>query len=110
MGCCGGRGARVLGAALPAARLAGASMPGANGMVLLEYVGPNTGRQGFMGPVTETKYSFKGARRRFYVDRRDAPEMLKIMADHMKIFRVVPVKPVKAPVVAEMLEEVLEVA
>lgn len=97
MPCCGGSPR----AAAPAKGkgAAPAGMPGQEGMVLLEYIGRNVGRTYWYGPVTSTRYEFSGGKRVRYVDKRDAPGMLKVMYDRQPAFRryVAPPAPAPAP-------------
>lgn len=46
--------------------------PGAEGFVLIEYVGGNTGSMRFWGPVSGTRYTAGGEYKRIYIDQRDA--------------------------------------
>ena len=85
MGCCGGRGARLI---KQAQKIAPTLLAGADGMVLLTYVGANTGRQYFYGPITKTRYTVKGSRRQVYVDKLDAALMLDMVADHQHVFKL----------------------
>lgn len=47
-------------------------LPGQDGMVILEYAGGNAGDLTWHGPVTRTTYILGGAKKRGYVDKRDA--------------------------------------
>jgi hypothetical protein len=46
--------------------------PGADGMILIEYIGNNAGTSSWYGPVTRTRYVAGGSKRKFYIDPRDA--------------------------------------
>ena len=46
--------------------------PGADGMILIEYIGGNAGNQSWYGAITKTRYVAGGAKRRIYVDAADA--------------------------------------
>lgn len=46
--------------------------PGADGMILIEYVGNNAGSSSWYGPVTHTRYVAGGSKRKLYIDPRDA--------------------------------------
>lgn len=46
--------------------------PGADGMVLIEYIGGNSGNQSWYGAVTKTRYVAGGTKRRIYIDASDA--------------------------------------
>jgi glycosyltransferase involved in cell wall biosynthesis len=46
--------------------------PGSDGMVLIEYVGGNTGKMPWYGPVTGVRYTVGGSQKRLYIDIRDA--------------------------------------
>lgn len=48
------------------------SMPGGDGMLLIEYVGGNAGKMPYYGAVTGTRYTVGGNLRRVYIDVRDA--------------------------------------
>jgi hypothetical protein len=62
--------------------------PGADGMLLIEYLGGNAGKMSFYGAVTGTRYVAGGTQRRIYIDVRDAVTGLKAkpgfleMTDH----------------------------
>jgi len=84
--CCGGRGSRIVSSAARSASIPIA--PGSDGMVLLEYIGANTGRQVIYGPITRTRYSYKGSARLFYVDAKDAGPMLEMVRDRAPMFRL----------------------
>lgn len=64
--------------------------PGADGMVLVEYLGKNAGNMAWYGAFTGTRYIAGGSQRKFYIDARDAltgsrskPGFLE-MVDHGK--------------------------
>lgn len=46
--------------------------PGADGMILIEYVGNNAGSSTWYGPVTRTRYVAGGSKKFLYIDPRDA--------------------------------------
>lgn len=70
--------------------------PGAEGMILIEYIGGNAGSMSFYGPVSGARYRAGGITTKIYIDARDAstgskkkPGLLEI-ADHgAPIFRLV---------------------
>ena len=47
-------------------------MPGADGMLLINYKGGNVGKMPWYGAVTGTRYIVGGQQRQFYIDVRDA--------------------------------------
>lgn len=74
MGCCGGRRSpqsqtsQISGGTYSMAKLETA---GATGMVLVEYMGQNYGKQTYYGPVTGAPYTFSARANKRWVDRRD---------------------------------------
>ena len=78
MGCCGGGGSSVTrsqtyqrnngrGGTYTMAE----GLPGAKGLVVLEYQGGNYGEETYFGPATGSTYSFSAKKRRRWVDHRD---------------------------------------
>ncbi len=66
--CCGNKDNRV-----PfVAPVQDALAPGADGMLLIEYVGGNAGKMTFYGPVSGTRYVAGGVIKKLYIDSRDA--------------------------------------
>jgi hypothetical protein len=108
MACCGG-GSRGKGAASRAAR----STPtprigiGVEGMVVLQYVGGNSGTEAWFGPETGQRYQFSMLRPVAYVDKRDAPGLLAKSAHGRKVFRryVEPPKPARAKPITTAIEK-----
>lgn len=47
-------------------------MPGADGMVLIEYTGGNVGKMPYYGAVTGVRYTVGGSQKQLYIDVRDA--------------------------------------
>lgn len=47
-------------------------LPGGEGMVLVEYLGGNSGLMRFIGPITRTRYSFGSVQVQGWIDRKDA--------------------------------------
>lgn len=88
MGCCGGRssrrGRRGRRQSVAVQEL---NMPGQDGMVLLEYVGGNSGKMTFWGPETRTRYVFGGTKRVGYVDTNDVPGMVGMREGQRPVFR-----------------------
>ena len=90
--CCGNKENRVAFIAPTQGDLA----PGADGMVLIEYIGGNAGKMTFYGPISGVRYVAGGVITRLYIDQRDAitgirnqPGFLE-MQDHGKaLFRAV---------------------
>jgi len=78
MGCCGGSRPRVM---ISQTRkppnggggtyAMGAGMPGAEGMVLVEYLGGNVGEQTYYGAVTGSAYTFSKKKNKRWVDPND---------------------------------------
>ena len=97
MGCCGSGNQRTVTIpdGLPAATL---KLAGADGMVLVEYLGGSSGETVFTGKVTHTRYVFGGKRTRGYVDARDAEALLTIREYKADLFRrVAPEPPASKP-------------
>jgi glycosyltransferase involved in cell wall biosynthesis len=74
----------------------GALPPGAEGMVLIEYIGGNAGTMTFYGPVTNTRYRAGGVTKRLYIDSNDAytyqkktPGLLELSDHGTPIFKLV---------------------
>ncbi len=95
MGCCGGnpkrwKGARVgatNGKPLSVQLGGGRSLPGAEGLVLLEYIAPDQADlRPFHGRVTGTPYWFGRVRLQGYVDARDAKGFCEFMGG--RAFRI----------------------
>jgi GT2 family glycosyltransferase len=107
MGCCGGSRRLVRTAQRgPVAQTRGAvaMRTGETGMVMLEYIGSNIGKETYWGPVTNTRYEFGGSKRVGYVDNRDADAMLSLVQGRRPVFKVYaapkPVEPAVKVVVA----------
>ena len=67
--CCGNKNKATTSYTAPAA----ASLtPGADGMLLIEYIGGNTGKMPWYGAFTKIRYTVSGIQRQFYIDARDA--------------------------------------
>ncbi len=96
MGCCGSGSGRRSATGKGAAGVP-PTLPGAEGMVLMEYVGRNVGRTTWVGAVTKTVYTCSGSKRQFYVDRRDVPGLVGIVYDRATAFRVIPQPPEPPP-------------
>ncbi len=94
MGCCGGSRRTT-----PSSSGGRAAQPlvGAEGMVLLEYVGGNAGTMTWYGPVTRTRYLFGKSRPRGYVDSRDVAGMLEMREGREALFQVVREETKSAP-------------
>lgn len=82
--CCGG--GRPMGKAGQGAKGKAQNLPGRKGMVVLEYVGSNDGKQTFWGDVTATQYRFGGSRKRGYVAVADVPGLLSLTKRKRKLF------------------------
>lgn len=66
--CCGNKENRV-----PfVAPVQGELQPGADGMILIEYIGGNAGTMTFYGPVSGIRYQAGGVTKKLYIDQRDA--------------------------------------
>jgi hypothetical protein len=86
--CCGNK---TKAAVTPPAYNAGAQpplVPGADGMLLIEYVGGNAGKMSFYGAITKTRYVAGGSLKKIFIDVADAvtgiranPGLLEL-ADH----------------------------
>jgi len=75
MGCCGNRKSGVspsAGAKNMGTYVGPPSLPGASGMIQVEYQGGNYGLQTFYGPATGTAYTFSVKHKRRNIDVRDA--------------------------------------
>lgn len=71
--CCGNGSKKAKAQVAPQAPQApSAPVPGAEGMILIEYIGGNAGKMSFYGPVTHARYVAGGAQRQIYIDKRDA--------------------------------------
>jgi hypothetical protein len=69
--CCGNKTSRPNIPWTPPAQLL--QQPGADGMILIEYIGKNAGTTTWYGPVTRTRYvTNSGPKKKFYIDPRDA--------------------------------------
>lgn len=90
--CCGQRNIapspKVKAAAVKPAK----QLPGAEGMVLLEYIGANTGQVSWFGP-SGTRYETSGSKRKIYVDTKDADFFLAVIEARKKVFRLIPPSP-----------------
>jgi glycosyltransferase involved in cell wall biosynthesis len=75
MACCGGGRPRVQSQTYQANKAGGgimaAGMPGASGLVLVEYQGKNFGNQSYYGPATGSVYTFNAKKNKKWVDRSD---------------------------------------
>jgi glycosyltransferase involved in cell wall biosynthesis len=93
VGCCGGRGG-----SRPRANPRGMkSLPGQQGMTLLEYVGGNYGDQTWHGAVTRQRYVFGLSKPISYVDSRDAKQLLNSHYHGKPLFRVAKEQQPKIP-------------
>ena len=70
--------------------------PGADGMLLIEYIGGNVGKMPYYGAVTGTRYVVGGTQKRLYIDTRDAltgsrsaPGFLEIVDHGTPLFKKV---------------------
>ena len=112
MGCCGGSRPLIQSQTYQAGNggggtyAMGAGMPGAGGMVLVEYLGANFGGETYYGPVTGSAYLFSAKKRQRWVDPRDLNHeiangakigLLELVAGKKPIFKVVR-QPVQAKV------------
>lgn len=99
-GCCDGQSKRARSMGNTNSLKSISAMPGANGMVLIEYIGTNLLDSTWFGPVTQTRYVFGGVSKRGYVDSSDAPGFLKFTdtkdVNGAKAFKLVTV-PKKLP-------------
>lgn len=84
--CCGRPSAGNNGKAASMAIRHSKDLPGQEGMVILEYVGNNAGDTTWTGSVTRTSYLLGGARKRGYVDKRDAPGLLASRKHNKPVF------------------------
>lgn len=73
-----------------------ALMPGSDGMILVEYVGGNSGKMPWYGAVTKQRYIVGGSQKQFYIDASDAltgsrtnPGFLEIVDHGTPLFRQV---------------------
>lgn len=62
------------------------ALPGAQGLILLEYTGANTALVSWWGP-TGTRYETSGAKRKFYVDQADADFFLSYREAGQSVFK-----------------------
>lgn len=88
MGCCGG--ARRTPAALAAGTAratAQADLPGAAGMVVIEYIGVKDSIGTYWGDVTKTPYRFGGKRKRGYIDVRDFDGFMNVAEGRRTVFK-----------------------
>ncbi len=102
MACCGGGRS-------PARKSNGhggaVSLPGASGMLRIEYTGLNSGDMPWYGPATGTRYVFGGVRKTGYIDPKDArtgnkskPGLLEMYEHGKAQFRAAPLPaPVPTP-------------
>lgn len=67
--CCGNKALAATPYTPPAAHTL---MPGADGMILIEYIGGNAGKMPWYGPVTGVRYVAGGTQKQLYIDARDA--------------------------------------
>ena len=72
--CCGNKTIQV---PFVAPSLIAPSAPGADGFILIEYIGGNVGSMRFWGPVSGTRYTAGGEYKQIYIDQRDAITGLK---------------------------------
>jgi len=105
MGCCGPRSAvqsqtRQTG---NGGSIMAAGMPGAKGLVLVEFLGKNYGNQTYYGPATGIAYVFSAKKRQRWVDAKDVHfemsngrqiGLLDLISAKRKVFRLatVPIK------------------
>lgn len=62
---------------------------GAEGMVLIEYLGGNAGDEPWYGPAPRrTRYIFGGSKKTGYVDRRDAEYFINIKENRRNVFQL----------------------
>lgn len=98
MACCGGsrRQARtVQSGGVKAASL----QPGEKGMVLVQYIGRNVGKESWWGPVTGIRYEFGLSKPVGYVDSRDLVPLLDVVQGRKPVFqRYVQPRPAPAAV------------
>lgn len=78
-----------------------ANLPGAEGMVQVEYLGKHSNTMTFHGAATYTQYAFGGQRRIGWVDSRDADALLETYEGPKKVFRLYQ-KPIRVAPVAPM--------
>ena len=77
MGCCGGSRSKITSQTYQAGNggggtyAMGAGIPGAQGLVLIEYQGANFGDTSYYGAVTGSVYKFSAKKRRRWIDPRD---------------------------------------
>lgn len=71
-------------------------IPGADGMLLIEYLGGNAGKMPYYGAVTGTRYTVGGSQKKLYIDPADAitnsktkPGFLEIVDHGIPLFRLV---------------------
>jgi len=86
MACCGSRGGRTAPRAMrPVAR----ALPGAQGMVQLEFIGAGLGVGTYYGDVTGTAYKFGNTdlRRLGFVDAKDVDSLMSMMKNRRPLFR-----------------------
>lgn len=71
------------------------NLPGANGMIALEYLGASSGPMGFTGEETKTVYLFGGARKIGYVAVEDVDSLLGMYHNQKPLFRRAVIKPIE---------------
>jgi hypothetical protein len=93
--CCG-KGTKTAVQPYTPPSIASLSMPGGEGMLLIEYVGGNAGKMPYYGAITGTRYIVGGSQKRLYIDVRDAltgsksqPGFLEIVDHGTPLFKQV---------------------
>lgn len=86
--CCGQRARTPPTPKAKALAVKAVNLPGATGMVLLEYIGRNSGLVSWWGP-SGTRYEVSAAKRKFYVDIRDSNFFLEQHEAGKRSFRLV---------------------
>ena len=91
--CCGQRKATPQQIQTIKARRA-AALPGADGLMLIEYIGGNIGTAPYYGPVTGTRYEAGKKKNLIYIDQQDAvtgnarkPGLLEMKDNGKAVFR-----------------------
>lgn len=91
--CCGNGAKTTTPYTVPAVA---ALMPGADGMILIEYLGGNAGKMPWYGPITKQRYIVGGSQKQLYIDASDAltgskanPGFLEIVDHGSPLFRQV---------------------
>lgn len=68
------------------------TLPGQDGMLIVEYIGRNAGDQSYYGPVTGKRYELGGIKRLAYIDEKDWPQIRNSYWDRDRdqpVFRIV---------------------